>query len=268
MAASLFRRHKHHERPRVGFALGGGGVRGAAHIGVLSVLEEAGIRADVVAGTSVGAIVGAAYAAGLTSAEMFDLMKPLKLRDVARVSVRSKYSLLDTSPLAGFIERSLGVSTFDDLEIPFAAVAADVVAGEKVVLTEGPVARAVLASAAIPAVFPPVEEGEALLVDGGTFDLVPVGVARDLGAEYVISVDLNPGRTEPTRPKNAVDLLTASYELMQRGISGDAKTADVYLAPQVGDHMILDFSGIDDLYEAGRRVALEHVDRIAEELDG
>jgi NTE family protein len=241
-------------------------VRGAAHIGVLSVLEEAGIRADVVAGTSVGAIIGAAYAAGMTAAEMFELMKPLKLSDVARVSVRSRYSLLDTTPLAEFIETSLEVRTFDDLQIPFAAVAADVVAGREVVIREGEVARAVMASAAIPAVFPPVEEGEALLVDGGTFNLVPVGVARDLGAEYVVSVDLNPGRVQPTKPKNAVDLLLASYELMQRRISDDAQDADVYLAPQVGEHMILDFSNIDELYEKGRAVALEHVDRIAEDL--
>jgi NTE family protein len=93
-------------------------VRGAAHVGVPSVLEEAGIRADMVAGTSAGAIVGAAYAAGLKPEEMLELLRSFNPTDVARVSVRGKYGLLDTTPLAESIDRSLGVDTFDDLDIP------------------------------------------------------------------------------------------------------------------------------------------------------
>jgi len=254
------------ERMRVGLALGGGGVRGAAHLGVLSVLEEAGVRADMVAGTSVGSIVGAAYATGMSSAEMMDLMRPLSFKDVARPTMRSKYSLLDTTPLASFIEKALGVSTFDDLDIPFAAVTADVVTGKRKVITEGDVAHAVMASSAIPGIFPPIAEGDALYVDGGTVDLVPVGVVRSLGAEYVISVDLNSERAEPRRPSNVLDLLMASYELMQVRISGDGRTAEVYLAPDVMEFGVLDFSATDVLYERGRAAALEQIDRIVDNL--
>jgi NTE family protein len=241
-------------------------VRGAAHVGVLSVLEEAGVEAQVVTGTSVGSIVGAAYASGMRSAEMLEMLGSLSFTDIARPSVRSRFSLLDTTPLADFVERTIGAKTFADLEIPFAAVAADVVTGDRVVMTEGELARAVLASSAIPGVFPPIQDGDALYVDGGTLDLVPVGVARDLGADYVIAVDLISERAEPREPKNVIDVLTASFELMQREVASDARTADVYIAPPVAGYRILDFSALDEMYEHGRDAALAHIEEISEDL--
>lgn len=241
-------------------------MRGAAHVGVLSVLEEAGVEAQVVTGTSVGSIVGAAYASGMRSAEMLELLGSLSITDIARPSFRSKFSLLDTTPLAEFVERSIGARTFEDLGIPFAAVTADIVAGTRVVMTEGELARAVLASSAIPGVFPPVQDGDAIYVDGGTLDLVPVGVARDLGADYVIAVDLISERAEPREPKNVVDVLTASFELMQREVASDARSADVYIAPPVADYRILDFSALQEMYERGRSAAQAHIEEIVEDL--
>jgi NTE family protein len=246
--------------------LGGGGIRGAAHVGVLSVLEEADIRADAVAGTSVGSIVGAAYASGMSAAEMMDLLRPLSFKDVARPSVRRKFSLLDTTPLAEFVERSLGVKRFEDLDIPFAAVAADIVTGEAVVITEGELAQAVIASSAIPGVFPPIDDGEALYIDGGVRDLVPVGAVRGLGAEYVIAVDLIPVRERAEKPTNVMDLLLRSYEIMQHQVGSDAKSADAYMSPPVGGYRLLDFSVTEELYEHGRTTALERIDAIVDDL--
>ena len=246
----------------VGLALGGGAVRGAAHIGVLSVLEEAGIEADVVAGTSVGSIIGAAYAAGVSSADMLELMHGVSWKDLTRPTFGSKYSFANTAPMARFIEQAIGATDFSDLGKPFAAVTCDVVTGNQVVIREGNVSRAVLASSAVPGVFPPVEDGEALYIDGGVVDLVPVTAVRDLGADYVIAVNIIPKRRGSHRPANAQELLLASFEIMQYVVERDAQSADVFIEPQVADFGLMDFSNVSELYERGRVAAQMVVEKL------
>ena len=172
---------------RVGLALGGGGVRGLAHIGVLRVLEREAICPDVICGTSSGAIIGLAYAAGMTVDDMAEVCQGLRWRELVRPSVR-RGGLFDTGRFEQFLAMIIDARDFDDLDYVCAAVACDPATGEAVVLTRGDPARAARASSAIPRIFPPMEIDGRELVDGAVIDSIPVVAARELGADYVIGV--------------------------------------------------------------------------------
>jgi NTE family protein len=182
--------------PRLGLALGGGGVRGLAHIGILHVLEREGIRPAVMAGTSMGGLVAAAYAAGLSPQALTDevsgfthLRRLLTLVDLAP----ARRGLLQGERIRSMLIDKLGKdTTFADLPFPLGLVAVDIDTGEEVVLTRGSLVDAVLATCAVPGIFPPVRYGERFLSDGGILNNVPADVARRLGAEVVIAVDVGP----------------------------------------------------------------------------
>ncbi len=182
--------------PKIGLALGGGGARGLAHIGVLKVLEREGIPIDAIAGTSMGGIVGSLYAAGKTVEEIEATVKKhgntsqmYKLIDVRLLGA----GLLKGNRIKKLLAEMLGAeATFADLRLPFAVVATDYNTGREVVLKEGSLVEAVRATMSVPGVFEPVELGNWQLLDGGVLDNVPVGVVRDLGAEKVIAVDVLP----------------------------------------------------------------------------
>jgi NTE family protein len=179
---------------RVGLALAAGGARGSAHTGVMKVLEREGIPISVIAGSSIGAIVGAAHAAGIPVSEVEQEWRDDMLAKLAR-------SFLPTLSLAGLssgkekrkvLQRLLGDHRIEDLEIPFAAVACDIDTGEAVVIDRGSLIDAVQASASIPGIFEPVRVGERLLIDGGLVEPLPVRACRELGADFVIAVDIVP----------------------------------------------------------------------------
>jgi NTE family protein len=177
---------------KIGLALGGGAARGCAHIGVLRALEEKSIPVGCIAGTSIGAMVGAVYASGgMDHLEelllKMDLLQLLSYFDV----VFPHSGLVDGRKVTELLRGILGDRSFDDLSVPFAAVATDLRDGSEVVLSSGDVIDAVRASIAVPGVFTPFVTDDALLVDGGLVDPVPVNVVRSLGAEFVIAVDLN-----------------------------------------------------------------------------
>jgi len=161
-------------------ALGGGGARGNSHVGVIRVLEREGYRVRAVAGTSAGGIVAAVYAAGYTPDEMEDIFAKVDQSKLFYRSSNEGPSLLGLSGAAKVLEEILGDRTFADLKIPCAMAAADVKTAREVILHEGRVVDAVMATIAVPAIFPPQEHGEYLLVDGGVLDPVPVAAARSL----------------------------------------------------------------------------------------
>ncbi len=179
------------ERPRLGLVLGGGAALGAAHVGVLEVFEQAGISCPVVVGTSAGALIGAGYAAGLSSEVLTATVLSANWADFAQFNMRRRWGLLDTSPLELSVEKHIGVERLEDLGRRFGALAWDIRASEAVLLTEGPLSSALRASSAVPGLFPPVRIGRRLLVDGALADNVPVWAARALGADLVIAVSLN-----------------------------------------------------------------------------
>lgn len=254
-------------RPRsVGLALSGGAVRGAAHVGVLQVLEREGIRPDVVVGTSAGAIVGACYAAGVPIAEISQLLSGLRWPKLARLAWNNRLSLFDTMPLEAFVQATIGLQTFDDLPRRFAAVACDIVTGKRVTLRSGGVARAVRASSAIPGLFPPVEIDGRMLVDGGVVDNLPVDVARELGADYVIAVDLWPPPSGSRRPENLFDVLIAAAGLWSHANHPDPATIDCYILPEIGEFRAWDFDAVPSLEAYGRAAAERVIVRLKEEL--
>jgi NTE family protein len=261
----LFKVFEH--RPKaLGLALGGGAVRGAAHIGVLQVLEREGIVPDIVVGTSVGAAIGAAYAAGVSTSEISRLFHTARWHRLARLAWPNRLSLLDTAPLEALIQASIGVPMFEQLPRCFAAVACDILTGERVVLQTGLLARAVCASAAIPGLFPPVELDDRLLVDGGVVDNLPVDVARELGADYVIAVDLFPPPTGKQRPANLFEVLIGAGALWSRANHPDPATIECYILPDIGDYLLWDFNAVPELEAHGRAAAEQVIVRLKADL--
>ncbi len=180
---------------KLGVALGGGGARGIAHIGALRVLEAARLPIDLIAGTSAGAIIGALYAAGKPLAEIEVVVRGIRLRHWA-VRDHTGTGLFGTAGIRRIVEAAIGKDTrIEDLARPFAAVAVDLDAQTQVVFDSGPVADAVCASAAFPGLFAPVRVGERHLIDGGALNPVPFDVARRMGADVVLAIDL--GAEEP-----------------------------------------------------------------------
>ncbi len=179
-------------KPTIGVALSSGGARGSAHIGVLRVLDENDMAPDVIAGTSMGAYIGAAYAAGLP-------LDDLEAEWRSTSFLRAARTLLPTIPWSGWtsggeivrtLRRMLGDRTFGDLERPFAAVATDLESGTPYVITQGSLVEAVRASLSIPGLFTPVWFNDRLLIDGGVTDPLPIDVVQGMGADVVIAVDV------------------------------------------------------------------------------
>ncbi|MFH1620023.1 MAG: patatin-like phospholipase family protein, partial [bacterium] len=181
-------------RPKVGVALSGGGTRGFAHVGVLEVLSDAGFPVDCVSGTSMGAVVGSFFCAGLPFSKMWDLGRSASFSLVSRdfrkirlLSLLMRDRLMSSKSMENFITKNIGDLRFSDFKIPFSCVAMDFKTGEKIVFREGPVAPAVRASMNLPGIFSPVEYRHRYLVDGGVIDFIPVDIARELGAQWVLA---------------------------------------------------------------------------------
>lgn len=262
---------RHIGEMEVGVALGAGAAKGFAHIGVLAVLEENGVPIDYIAGSSIGAIVGACYAGRVPLTEIERLM-----RGADRKFVRWTLpftSLWSDAGLKQVVQETAQTYQFQDLAIPFAAIATDLATGREVVLREGLIRRAVQASVSIPGIFPPTVIAGRYLVDGGLVNPVPSQTVRDMGADIVLAVDLmspaarteasasaargtaGPGRRAP----NLVEMLWRSNEIMQGEITArSAATADVTIQPKVGRTRFSDFSHRGrSLIAAGEQAARE-----------
>lgn len=178
--------------PGLGLALGGGAVLGAAHLGALMVLEERGLQPEFVAGTSAGALVGAAYAARLSLEAIELLMSEASWNNVGRLTLAPRLGVLDPRPLEETVAARVGVSLIEDLPVRFGAVATDLLTRQEVVLSSGPLARALRASIALPGLFPPVVDQGRILIDGGMVANLPIAAVRALGASRVIAVRVRP----------------------------------------------------------------------------
>jgi len=242
------------DQPSIGLALGGGAVLGAAHIGVLRALAELEIRVDMISGTSIGAVVAALYAFGQDWTAVRDAIKGLNWLDVSRLAI-SKYGLLSNQGLRNLLHKSFGDKDFADARIPLAVVAADITTGERVVLDHGDVANAVMASAAIPGLFAPIEIDGRMLVDGGIVENVPVSPLRAMGARAIIAVELV---SHPAAPQNLVDVLIGALHFaMARATELQTQDADTMVALDLSGFNRTDTRQIDDLIDAGYRQAME-----------
>lgn len=251
------------ERVRVGLALGGGVARGLAHIGVLSVLEEARVPIDVIAGTSMGAIIGASYAAGLSIADLRDLAARTGWASVTKLRL-SRDGLICFMRMEDWVEEIIGQFDIRDLAIPFGAVASDLISGERVVLWRGELGRALRASSSVPGFAPPVEWDGRLLVDGGVTDNVPGDVARMLGADYVIGVDV----FMPTlRPQfGPLNRGLAAIETLVRHAGQGPTECDRLISPNLAGASYFRFSPYRDLIARGEDAARQQLPIILADL--
>jgi NTE family protein len=250
---------------KVGLALGGGSARGFAHIGVLKVLENAGIPVDLVAGTSMGAVIGAFYCSGIG----------LRMLERLAGHIQRSHWMDWTFPRMGLaagdkMEQLLLMltrsKTFADLDKPFAVVTTDLVRGEKVVIRQGVVARAVRASAAIPGIFCPVEDQGRVLVDGAVVERVPVQTVRDMGADVIIAVDVGI-YVGGTKPHHIMDVISQSLDIMQRDLCNYRMVeADLIIAPQLQDVAPNNFDKSAEAIRAGEVATLAVLPQIHELL--
>lgn len=255
--------------PRVALVLGGGAARGFAHLGVLRVLEDERIPVELVVGTSVGSLVGALYADGRDARALERLARTLERDDFFDFGLGPALfgtGLATGERLEAWARANLRTAEIERLAIPFAAVATDLDAGEVVVLDRGDVARAIRASSAIPGVFEPVRIGERLLVDGGVLANLPVKVARDLGADVVIAVDVM-ALSGKAAPESFVEVVMRAVTILGReDAAAAARAADVLVSPAVGDVGLLDFEAKDRAVAAGAAAARERLPEIRRAL--
>jgi NTE family protein len=248
--------------PAIGVALGGGFARGMAHIGVLKVLEEEGIPVRFVAGTSVGALIGAAYCSGLPLGDLEKVAHSCRFTTFARWTV-SRYGFASNDRMVAFLTRTLRVKTFEELRIPLGVTATDFNTGEGVVFHSGSIIDPVRASCAYPGMFLPVEIRGRYLVDGMLSHPVPTRPLRDMGAERVLAVHLRGTWAKGGAPRHLFDVIGQSFAIAQDAMSGLWKgAADVVVEPDVAGFAYDDFKRAGDLIRAGEvamRLALPEV---------
>ena len=233
---------------KLGLALGGGGTRGAAYIGMFRAFEEAGLHFDYVAGTSAGALFGSAYCAGLSSNDILKIAKNLKTKDIRTNKISFMPS--KTDKFANFIDEVLQHKTFEDFAIPFTAVVVDLISGEELHINTGDIGKSVAGSCAFPGAFVPVEYPPYRLIDGSLKNNIPADVVREMGADIVLAVDLNPARGLGTESTKYLDLMKASLGILMK-------------ANSLGGYVYSDYVLKLDLSEFSQ-TKLENVDKIAD----
>jgi len=250
---------------KVGLALSGGGARGFAHIGVLKVLVESGVPIDMIAGTSAGSIVGGAYAAGMSLDEIAAMAAKIGWTNMTRPSL-SPLGALSNAPMGAFLTRELPVAKFEELNIRFAAVAFELESSREVVFKDkGDLVLAICASCAVPGVFAPVKGPTgALLVDGGITTPLPVNVARKMGADIVIAVDiLSSGNFYSRSPKTAAGMMLRSAMAVVRQLAKEQhEFADIVIEPKIAHIRPDQIKKRDELLRLGEEAAREKLPEI------
>ena len=257
---------------KIGLALGSGGARGVAHLGVLKALEEEGIRPDYITGCSMGSVVGAGYAYGLTVEEMYSIVKKLKaiqLIDVTALPI-TRLAMTRGNKMRNLLVSKLGNTTFEELKIPFKCVASDLYSGRLVTLSEGKVATAVAASSSMPTIFPPVRTNGKMLVDGGVLCRVPTQQCKEMGADVVIAVDVLDNTKEKVKKvTNIVSMVMRIFDMMDYNGSEMKKQLlgtenELWLVPEIKWLSQYAVKDADKAYEEGYLTTRARMDEIKE----
>jgi NTE family protein len=251
--------------PRIGLALGGGAARGFAHIGVLQVLEEQGIKPDLVVGTSAGSVVATLYAAGKTPTELQQMAMTMDESSITDWVFPGR-SLLKGEALAKFVRNLTGNRQIESMRLPLGIVAADLQNGQPILFRKGDPGSAVRASSAVPGVFEPVKIGGREYIDGGAVSPIPVRYARQMGADIVIAVDISAiPEGQPT--KGAVDILLQTFNIMGHAISQfELQDADVVMRPKLEGIGSAEFTARRLSILAGREAALMVLPQLKERI--
>ncbi len=283
---------------KIALTLGAGGARGLAHIGILEEIEKSGIDIDFVAGSSIGALIGALYCLYgnvddvksslndyLTDeayrkkwdsfvpqnhdenhkkkGHLFDELRIFINRQYVRLAVMTKKSLAKDEDLSQPLKELFGDKTTDDLKIPFSACSVDLISGRELYLNSGKLSEIVYCSSAIPGIFPPCKKGDMLLADGSISDLVPVEAVPDHDEYLIIAVDFGPGRFLRTNLDRGMDILMRADELARIKLNKMVlREADLVIAPDVSDYHWAEFSKSEEIIKIGREAAFEAHEKI------
>jgi len=246
---------------RLGLALSGGGTRGFAHIGVLRAFEDSGVRPDYLSGTSIGAFAAALYAFGVPLDEIRSVGQGMSPVNVSKLKL-SRFALFSNEELARLIQSKIGKARIEEALIPLAIIAVDIGTGEKLVLRQGEVAPAVMASNAVPGIFRPVIIDGRMMVDGGIMEDVPLSPLRPMGADTVVAVNLSAGRRYRP-PEDIIDVLLNAFDIaIDEDTREQIKAADVLIEPRLSDFRRMDVSQIDALIAEGYRAAAASIEKI------
>ena len=244
--------------PRIGLALGGGAARGFAHVGVIQVLEEAGIRPSMVSGTSAGSLVAAFYASGKTGKQLQNTAETMEEATIADWTLPLfNRGMLRGDALARYVNGQVGSRLIEDMVLPLGIVATDLNSGQSMLFQRGDTGTAVRASSAVPAVFQPVRISGRDYVDGGLVSPVPVRAARQMGAELVIAVDIS-SAPEGNLSGGTLDILLQTFAIMGKSINYfELNEADVVVKPALAGVASSDFGSRKKSIEAGRKAMLQ-----------
>ena len=251
------------KKPRIGLALGGGGVRGGAHVGVLKVLEEYGIEIDLIAGTSAGSVVAALFAHGYTADDIAGIFVNAELTDL--LSLRpSRMGLMTPTGCSKLIKQHTNDGRIENCKIPLYIVTADLISRRQIVFTEGETALAVHASSAIPGLMNPVRHNGMLLADGGILNNCPADIVRNAGADIVLAVNLH--CIANFEPKNTMDIIFRAMDMVGDSITGDA-LADWLVYPIDEPIGILEKHMIEKSMHLGEKAARASINQLLAILD-
>ncbi|HVN67830.1 MAG TPA: patatin-like phospholipase family protein [Candidatus Sulfotelmatobacter sp.] len=256
------------KKKKIGLVLGGGVARGIAHIGVIKVLRSYEVPIDYIAGTSAGSLIAAVYASGVDVALLEEIALRIKWSDFFKLTL-FRPGFMSPAAIEEFVVKYIGDLDFRDLKVPFAAVATDIRTGEKVVLNKGKVAKAVAASATFPGIFAPEAVGGKYLIDGGIASNVPVDLARQMGARYVIASDVIPEKSIKVLPSEAMQVLGRSLDLVLKKLQyAEARRADALIELEMEGEDIwhLDLHKARKLIAAGEIAAHRHINKIRKDL--
>ena len=248
----------------LGITFGGGAAKGAAHIGAIKCFQENGIDFDVVTGNSAGSIAGALYSYGYTWRNMLKFVQAA----TKRKSIWFKYGFLyNSSSIESIVEKGIGRINFSDLHKPFCCVACNLRTGKLVVLNSGKVAKAVRASCSIPGIFKPTPIDDMLLVDGCIVNSIPSNICRNMGADYVVTVDLNSDRRKGTDSDSFVECLLTSFHIM---VGSNARlgitNSDCVISLDLTGYAYHKLERIEELVELGEKAAYEKLPQIKEAM--
>jgi len=255
--------------PRLGvnLALGGGFARGYAHLGVLQVFQENGIPVTSIAGSSIGSILGAAYASGAELPCIIEKCREIRFRDFAKWRV-SRFGLASNERLGALVQKLFGTRQFEDLKLPLAVVATDLGTCDPVVFRQGNLAEAIRASCAFPGLFEPIQIGTRCLADGGLVAPVPTRAAREMGADIVVGVSVGLHDGQRGAPTNIFQVVSRAVSAAQKHqLEGWERYANLVLRPSVQGLAWDDFDRIDEAIEAGASVARAALPRVRHFLE-
>lgn len=254
------------KQPTIGLALGSGGARGFAHLGVIKVLREEGIPIHLIAGSSMGALVGSFYGAGIEIDRLYKLSTAFKRKYFLDFTV-PKMGFISGRKVKDFIRIFTHGKKIEELMLPVGIVATDLMTGEKVVFKKGPVADAVRASISIPGIFVPEKIDGRILVDGGVSDRVPVSVAKEMGADIVIAVDVSSIKRN-AEITSIYDVIMQSIDIMQTEIINNREIeADIMLRPPVEMYSSRAYTNIEEIILLGEEEAKKYLDKIKSAMD-